>query len=403
MATENQTNRQVKTYHTFYLHGAFQHLIRGLLDDWFCASYYDQFAARIVSTYTKAIQQAAQDTSATSEGARFHKELPSILMDPMSSDLLLNQRAHGYDMWRFEDFSPQLAAESVYVPFIKTDDFMLYQMSDAIQLSFDIVINTDSMYESMDHKRRLLNWAHGLNKPFYKENFPITIYSIIPAEMAQYIYENFYRNGYSFPISNEFPNVPDNRCRPRLIETINKTEMIIEFVVIPYLTLNSVGNVSEIYGNEGIDRWGVNANFTCECELPTFLTLYTDWKLDKIDYNLRTGNSFSRFGSWAQPNTNIIFPKYDPWNFPPGMVIDKYFYHIFTDDTPFPSEIPLPVSVDPDCMKYTRINTKDGYLIYGKGEEGGGFYIDPATPNILELSWDFAKDDLIEVYIYKKI
>jgi hypothetical protein len=264
----------------------------------------------------------------------------------------------------------------------------------------------NSFYEYCDLKMLFMQIFGGYERWIYPQFFSTFI--ILPEEFVNYEYENEY-TGEKYTLDWEA-----NGAYEKLVRTIAKNELVIPCNIKPIYKLTAFSDASQRYGSAAdLPEWKLGATIRYEIEIPSFLTLHTDYKINHSFINITAGSAYSEY-NYTQVPANIV--KYDihlgggsgggtdatcNQEFVGEYEFSTRYYHIVSqDEYDSTSDLIITLTEEVTDIHSVIINTKTGKLNYGDQ-----YYFSPDGFSLIlkkeevryEVGW------VIEIYFYKKV
>ena len=310
------SSQEQVTCHHHYINNCISAVYRGVLD-YFATEFYP-FNYKVISTYSKAVKflnDKVQYGKETDE-----KVLPAITLD-VSGDFNPEPQG-GKFMWQYPNLYPAFPARlKMFDPIYKDDQIVVTPVFTRYTGRFDVIMWLQSVYEYIDVRNLFIMWSGGGSGRVIKPAHFWT-YIVLPNEALDYSYENPYDVGTP-PYQLDWRNTD---AVMTLIRNMNKTMAVYPVVLSPIMKIDDVSDGSEKYGGADLPFHKLVISMTWECNVPTFLSINADWRIEQIKLKLDMGNVYQGYGSDC-PNKIIqklaTLPGYSDLNDLRQFEIDK--------------------------------------------------------------------------------
>ncbi len=275
--------RNLKVEHHHYINNCMGMFYRGILN-YFANELYP-FNYKVIATYNKAVEFFNKKME---EGHEIDKQiLPAITLDP-SGDFLPDERS-GRFMWQYPNLYPSFGAklfDSIY----KDNQVIVTPVFTRFTGTLELICWLHSVYEYIDFRTLVIMWSGGINRVVRPEH--LWSYIVMPDEILDYQYKNNLNVG-------EQPYQIDWRSTDAvitLIRNMNQEKVVYPVLLSPMLQLESITDGSEKYGGTDLASHKLQINFRYEIDLPTFVHVKSDWKLENIKIGVSMGDVHTRYG-----------------------------------------------------------------------------------------------------------
>lgn len=414
-------------YHHMFIHNVLANFYKDTLD-YFSDYLYPRFEWTVMGTYTKAVEYINKNSLVGRESDK--PNLPALILNPSGEFQIGEGNMGAKQLFRFPNLAPGLV-KRIYEPIYQDKHMMIHVGFSRFVGDIELIILPASFYEYCDLRifiQQIFGGPAGSDRPISPVFFNSFI--IIPEELKNYTYNNEYTN-VNYQIDWTGANSSNI-----LVETTNKTELVIPCKIKPLYRLSSLSDSSEKYGGtDNIADYKLSATLNFEIELPTFMLFQSDYLVENIEFNFGYGSAYTiheEFASqlpinqetiitnWESPldstshttfqipdpfdgtantTTDITLPKEVENITKKSLVLNNRYFHIVTLGEELTEEfnIQLPTSVDEKDL--IKVMGKHGKLKYGEHYElinnGNGLKIKQKKVKSLE-------NDILELYIYDK-
>ena len=413
MSILTDEDKRNERWHYQFVHNVAGDFIKNTLD-YFVDYLYPRFSniSSVVGTYSKAIVYLNQQQE---EGRELDNPiLPALILNPSGEFSMADANAGGRQLWRYPNLLPGFVSK-IFEPIYKDNNVMVNVGFSRVKGELDLIVLLNSFYELFDVKMLFLQiFGGGGDRPITPVIFDSFL--ILPSEVYRYTYSNDVE-GTSYTL-----NWLDCDTESRVIETTNQTEVVYPCKIRPQFKMTNMSDGSERYGgDEKLAEWRLAITLEYEVEIPTFITLRSDYAAERMVLNLRYGSVYSTYDGYNSeipvnqekityewetglnensnseadlPETSNIVSRRD-------LIFKNRYFHIVTEndaeilsDATNTLDIAIPVDInDPNQI---IINSKDGKLEHGT-------YYDIINNNILRIYSEYVpleEGDIIELFIY---
>jgi hypothetical protein len=254
---------------------------RGLLN-WFAADFYP-FKYKVIGTYDKAVEFWNKKLEF---GREIEKNiLPSITLDP-SGEFEPEERA-GKFFWQYPNLGAGLGAR-LFDPIYKDEQIRVTPVFTRFQGTAEIMMWCHSVYEYIDVRTKLFMWSGGIGR-YLRPRFWWT-YIVLPDEVLDYEYEG------SQSVQKYQIDWRSTDAVLTLIRNMNQTRTVYPLKISPWFQIESVGDGSQKYGGQDLASYKLLCNIKYEINLPTYLVVEADWKLNTIKIDTCMGGMYTSYG-----------------------------------------------------------------------------------------------------------
>jgi len=279
----------------YFIHNVYANFFKDTLD-YLSLHLVPRSQHRLISTYDKAVQYL-NDYCNTDGREMDRPNLPAIIINPSGEFAPAEAMSGGKQLWRYPNLAPGMI-KRIFEPVYKYDNTEVYVSFMRMAGDIEMLFLLNSFYEYCDIKMLLLQIFGGFERWIYPQFF--TTFIILPEELVNYTYTNEY-TGVTNTLDWEKFGAYD-----RLVKTINSNELVIPCNIKPIYKLTSLSDGSTRYGGaDDMAEWKLAGTLNFEIEIPTYLVLNSDYKVDKIDVNLEAGSAYSIYNSFEPPELKI--------------------------------------------------------------------------------------------------
>ncbi len=268
----------------FFIHNVYANFFKDALD-YFSLHLYPRFQHKIVGTYDKSVQylhQLCQDGKETDK-----PNLPAIILNPSGDFELADANAGGKQLWRFPNLAPGLIRR-ILDPIYQDKHIQANVGFIRIQGDLELTMLLNSFYEYCDLRMLFLQIFAGYERWIYPQFF--TTFIILPEEFINFQYSNPY-TGLIYNIDWSSAG-----AYTELVRTTNRNELVLPCNIKPIYKLTGMSDGSNRYGGlDNISEWRLTATIHYEIEVPAFLTLKTDYLVEKIDMKINAASVYSEY------------------------------------------------------------------------------------------------------------
>ncbi|MCK5604567.1 hypothetical protein KAR91_21950 [Candidatus Pacearchaeota archaeon] len=377
-------------YHHFFIHKVFGNFYKDTLD-YFSKYLYPRFHWTVVGTYDKAVEYITKTDELGREPDKIN--LPALILNPVGEFNVADATDGGKQLWRFPNLAPGMI-KRIFDPLYLDENIAVNVGFSRFKGEIELIMLLNSFYEYCDLRVFLIQMFGGLERWIYPRWF--TTFIILPEELLNYTYKNEYTNT-SYQIDWD-----GNGANDQLIDTTAKTEKVVPCTIKPTFKLLSIGDGSNKYGGDRLAEWKLTITFEFQIEIPTTLILEVD-SLTTIpplmNFEIATASAFSEHAEYARTEGITLAPEH-AYVTDGEITVNNRYYHLITqeqEDSETVYQIDLPEQItDHNLLK---LQSKTGVLSYGD------HYTLVNDGNSIEIKADvvdFKKDDVVEVYTYKK-
>lgn len=244
-----------KVVDTFFIHNCFGSFFSGVLK-WFSDDFYPRFNFKVIGTYDKALEFLTKKKQTGIDQTL--NLLPSISLDPML-DFSHEERA-GRFLWQHSRYAPGLGVRISNSIDLREQDVLVTPVFSRYYGTFEVTFWLASVYELMDFRVSLLQFTGGFQRWCRPKYF--WTYLILPDEV-----ENHKTNeNVKLDWGNTYSDIIH-------VETINKHRRAVPIALDPIWRLESFSDSSTKYGGDSIAEYKLNASFTYEVNIPTYIVI----------------------------------------------------------------------------------------------------------------------------------
>jgi hypothetical protein len=383
----------------FFIHNVYANFFKDSLD-YFSLHLYPRFEYKVVGTYDKAVEYLKKQCQYGIETNKPNN--PALILNPSGDFDLADGNAGGRQLWRFPNLAPGMIRR-IFDPVYDDGNVEVNVGFIRIQGDLELIMLLNSFYEYCDLKMLFLQIFGGYERWIYPQFF--TTFIILPEEFVNYQYENEY-TGELYTL--DWSNVG---AYEKLVKTIAKEELVIPCNIKPIYKLTSFSDASQRYGGAAdLPEWKLGATIRYELEIPSFLALHTDYKINKSMINITAGSAYSYYDYTQVPLanfknviklggtigdstcTNEIIGEYD---------FNTRYYHIVTqNEADSTSDLTITLTEKVTDVNSVLINSKYGNLTYG---DHYLFSPDGMQLILIKETVKYEVDWVIEIYFYKKV
>lgn len=275
--------RNTKVEHHHYINNCMGMFYRGTLN-YFASELYP-FRYKVIATYNKAVEFFNKKLE---EGQEIDSQiLPAITLDP-SGEFLPDERS-GRFMWQYPNLYPSFGAklfDSIY----KDNQIMVTPVFTRFSGTLEMICWLSSVYEYIDFRTLIIMWSGGINRVVRPEH--LWSYIVMPDEILNYEYKNNLNVG-------EQPYQIDWRSTESvvtLIRNMNQEKIVYPVLLSPWLQIESISDGSQKHPGTDLASYKLSISFRYEIDLPTFLHVKSDWKLENIKVAVNMGDVHTQYG-----------------------------------------------------------------------------------------------------------
>ena len=251
-----------------FVHQTFMSLFSGMLN-WIGDVLYPRFKYKVITTYDKAVEVFTKKKQ-NIDGMTQAQFLPALTLDPML-DFSNDERA-GRFPWMFRNLVP--GGGKLWNSIKLTDQGVcITPMFTRYQGTVEVTGWFTSMYDLIDFRTTLIQYCNGYQRWIRPELF--WTHLILPKE----IFEHVGPEG----------KLDWSAINPEIItlSTTGTKEYALPFQLDAIWRLDSFGDATTKMGADQIAEYKCQANFTWECNIPTFIKVENyKYRLEKINLNV---------------------------------------------------------------------------------------------------------------------
>ncbi len=281
--------------HYFFIHNVFGNFYKTILQ-YYSTYLYPRFQWTVMGTYDKAIEYINKKNQL---GGRESDQpnLPALILNPSGDFGIADANSGAKQLYRFPNLAPGFA-RFVWDPIYLDENVIINVGFSRIMGDIELIMLCSSFYEYCDLRMYVLQIMGGMERYIYPEIFDSVI--IIPSSLHDYVYNNPITN-VSYPLDWTSRN-----CSQKLIETTNQNEWVIPCKIKPIFKLTSLSDSSTKYGNDRLSDWKLSASINFEVEVPSFMTIDTDYRIENLNMNLRFGSVFTKYPQMSDNSYDLI-------------------------------------------------------------------------------------------------
>lgn len=357
----------------FFVHNVYANFFKDVLD-YFGIHLYSRFEHQVVATYDKAVEYLQKKQQ---YGREIDKpQLPALILNPSGDFEWADANTTGHQLWRFPNLMPGFI-KRVFDPIYSDANTQVHVGFSRIKGTMEILMLLNSFYEYCDLRMLLLLIFGGMDRWIYPQYF--TSFIILPDEFINYVYTNEY-TGLTYKLDWESAG-----AYQQLVKTTARNELVVPVNIKPIFKLASLADNSERYG--GIDKladWKLTATIEYELEVPSFLVLESDYLVQQVDIEIRSGSGYYLTEAEVPNSRTISHADYHWGNidetsnsfistdstcsvtFEGDLVFKTRYYHLVTQEE---QESEIDVVIDlPETIenyKYLLVKMLNSFLDYG--------------------------------------
>ncbi len=402
-------SEELNRYHYEFINNTFGSFIENTLD-YFGDYLYPRFKFQCVANYDKAVEYITKSEQYNREIDQ--PNLPALFLNPSGDFGLDDANSTARQLWRFPNLAPGFS-NLLYEPIYQDSNMSLNVSMTRLKGEFELLMLLNSFYEYFDVKLLLTQIFGGEGRPIYPRFFNSFI--IIPDELYNYEYYNDItgeRHGFDWDSIN---------VRDQLVKTTNRNEHVFDGLLKPRYILNGLSDNSSKYGGvDSLADWRLTAQIGYELEIPSYFIMKTDWVAENIHLDIRFGSTYTKnpaYGfppfyrdqldvSWQsglenQTNSNFNLPDVREIELRQSLEFKTRYYHQLTQsDIDSTSSVKITIPEEISSYNVIYVNAKYGELV-----PSNHYTLDGTT--IIEITVEtigaLSVDDLIEIYIYKRV
>ena len=272
----------MKVQEHFFINNCFGSFYRGLLN-WFGDSFYPEFNYKVIGTYDKAIEYF--NKTLENAGEIETNILPSITLDP-SGEFEPEERG-GRFSWQYPNLSPTLGAR-LFKPIYQDDQVKVTPVFTRFQGTCEMSMWCRSIYEYLDIRTALYMWSGGIGRILRPTTF--WSYIVVPDEILDFNYTNDV-TGQTYQLDWRSTD-----AAMTLIKNMDQMKVVYPVQLTPWFQIDSISDSSQKQGGTELASYRLNTTLKYEIELPTYLVVDSDWKLDRTMITISMGSVYSKYG-----------------------------------------------------------------------------------------------------------
>jgi len=401
-------------WHYQFVHNIMGDFVKSILD-YFVAYLYPRFSSlsSIVGTYDKAVIYLKQQQE---ENRELDKPiLPALILNPTGEFDIADANTGAKQPWRFPNIAPGLISR-IFEPIYQDKNVLINVGFTRLKGELELILLLNSFYEYFDIKILLLQIFGGIGTNRIINPVIFDSFMILPNELYVYNYSN--------SIEGTNYTLDWNSCsvRSQVIPTTNRTEYVYPCKIKPQLTLSSMGDSSERYGAEdSLSEWKLSATIGYEVEIPTFVTLRSDYMFERLLLNIRTGMVYSSYEDFnisqeqltsifqynneleSGSNSEISLPESSDKVGDRTLIFRNRYFHIITESEALvlsdnTSYIEVELLEEITDFNTLIINSKNGELTYSEHYD---LITETNSVRIYAEYVTLEEDDILEIYVFE--
>lgn len=377
----------------FFIHNVYANFFKDSLD-YFSLHLYPRFEYKVVGTYDKAVEYLQKQCQYGIETNKPNN--PALILNPSGDFDLADGSAGGKQLWRFPNLAPGMIRR-IFDPVYDDGNVEVNVGFIRIQGDLELIMLLNSFYEYCDLKMMFLQIFGGYERWIYPQFF--TTFIILPEEFVNYEYENIY-TGEIYTL-----DWPSFGAYDKLVRTIAKEELVIPCNIKPIYKLTSFSDASQRYGGAAdLPEWKLGATIRYELEVPAYLALHTDFKINSSIINITAGSAYSYYDYSNVPESyiknRIVIDSTCSDDLIGEYEFNTRYYHVVTqDEADSTSDLIITLTEEVTDLNSVLVNSKYGKLDYGEhymfSSDRRQLILNKDTVNY-ESGW------VIEIYFYKR-
>ena len=403
------SEEELQRYHYTFINNTFGSFVENTLD-YFGDYLYPRFQYQVVANYDKAVEYL---TKSEQYGREVDKpQLPALILNPSGDFNLDDANSTARQLWRFPNLAPGLA-DMLYEPIYQDSHISLNVSMTRLKGEFELLMLLNSFYEYFDVKLLLIQIFGGEGRPIYPKFFNSFI--IIPDELYNYQYTNDV-TGQQHGIDWDSIDV-----RNHLVKTTNRNEYVYDGLLKPRYTLNGLSDNSSKYGGtDSLAEWKLTAQIGYELEIPSYFIMKTDWVAENIHLDIRFGSTYTKNPTFGYPpfyrdqldvswQSGLEEATNSEFNLPDVREVEsrrslefktRYYHQLTQSDIDSTASVKITIPEEVESYYVIYVNAR-----YGELSPSDHYTLEGNT--IIELLVEtidaLSVDDIIEVYIYKRV
>ena len=295
----------MKVQEHFYINNCMGSFYRGLLN-WFGDSFYPEFNYKVIGTFDKAIEYF--NKTLENGGEIETNILPSITLDPSGE---FEPEEHGGRFsWRYPNLSPGLGSK-LFTPIYRDDNVQVTPVFTRFQGTCEMSMWCRSIYEYLDIRTALYMWSGGIGRILRPTTF--WSYLVVPEEILDYKYDNDV-TGEAYQLDWRSTD-----AAMTLIKNMDQMRVVYPVQLNPWFQIDSISDGSQKQGGTELASFRLNSTIKYEIELPTYLVIDSDWKLNHAVMNISLGSVHSKYGENEPIQSLRSVAPITPYNNLPGL------------------------------------------------------------------------------------
>lgn len=329
------------TVPTVYVHNCFASMFHGILN-WISDEFYPRFQYKVVTTYDKAVEFFTKKKE-NIDGQVQTNVLPCISLDPVLD--FSNEERAGRFLWMFENLDPNRGKNLFSSINLRDQGVSITPIFTRYQGTIELTSWFASIYELIDFRVKLIQYCGGYQR-WIRPKFFWT-HLILPKELVEF-------EGPDGKLDWSHTN-----RQIITLETTNTKEYAYPFLLNAIWRLDSFSDASNKMGADLVSEWKLNASFTWEAMIPTFIRVDNyDWEKFKIVVNIGTAQTYT-----AQPLLSgfKLLRSMDNITMLENLIKEIPIYNIVEDGSS-----PIVKFDDSQCDSYPPTYTMNNHYVCGK-------------------------------------
>ncbi len=272
--------------HHFYINNCLGSFYRGTLN--YFSKEFIKFNYKVIGTYDKAVEFFNKKTE--THGIKIP---PSITLDP-SGEFEPEERG-GKFLWQYPNLAPAMGAAQ-FEPIYQDNQMIVTPVFTRFKGTIEIMMWLESIYEYLDLRTLIYIWSGGLNRIL--RPIPYKSYIILPDEILNYTYSNnVTEQAYQIDWRSTDAVLT-------LVRNIAQEKVVYPITMNPTYKITGVSDGSEKYGGDKLAEYRLNLSVEYEIELPTYIHIQSDWKIEHMNMNFELGTVYSQYGT-SEPSVSL--------------------------------------------------------------------------------------------------
>lgn len=404
------TERTDTRYDYFFIHNVFGHYYKDVLE-YFGDYLYTRFEHQVVGTYDKTVEYLNKKNKNNREIDK--PILPALILNPTGEFNLADASSGGKQFWRFPNLAPGMA-KYLFDPIYQDANMLINVGFTRVKGEIELLMLLNSFYEYCDLRIFLLQMFGGIERWIFPKWF--TTFIIIPEDLVNYEYTNEY-TGEHYTLDWESAGATEV-----LVKSTNINELTIPCSIKPQMRLTGLSDGSTRYGStDKLADWRLSATIEYEIEIPSFLTLKSDYLAERINLDIRAGSCYSQYTNYQPPvnrelsnitwdlgldetsnsTINDITDTTSVLEIDGSFVFKTRYFHTITEsEASSTTNVKIPLSEQITNTRLIIVNSKYGELKYGDHFliNNDGMQLEIKIDNVT-----LETDMVIELYIYESI